>query len=217
MKNFYVSSLVNKSALMLESAVLSPTRTRLCVTIKSQVWNGADFYAVVAKSHIYCIQRATGAYRDVISELNGLGETVCRIHLMDSMLVADDFFFWLWMSTAVRQGSGRNPFHPSCSCLVRLFFHTSIYIKKRTLTWRESYLPKWKDSHADVSLLPERLWSLGSNAWTALTAVAQRMYNIVQNDLSEGGFLLSCMYDRHIFEGQPCCTCNQCANIKSTV
>lgn len=188
---------------MLESAVLSPTRTRLCVTIKSQEWNGADFYAAVAESHIYCIQRATGACRDVIAGMNGLGETVCRINLMDSMLVADDFFFfffWLWMGTAVRQGSGRNPFHPSCSCLVRLFFHTSIYIYiKRTLTWKDSYLPKWKDSHPDVSLLLERLWSLGSNAWTALTAVAQRMYSIVQNDLSEGGFLLSCTYDRHVW------------------
>lgn len=203
---------------MLESAVLSPAHTRLCVTIQSQVWNGADFYAVVAESHIYCIQRATGTYRDVISEMNGLGETVCRIHLMDSTLVAGDFFFF---------GSGRVQLSikavgeilfilPVHAC--RDYFSTPVYIyKKKTLTWKESYLPKWKDSHPDVSLLPERLWSLGSNAWTALTAVAQRMYSTVQNDLSEGGFLLSCTYDRHIFEGQPCRTCNQCANIKSTV
>lgn len=92
--------------------------------------------------------------------------------------------------------------------LLRWFFH----IRKKN-TSHERNRPKGKDTLPDVSLPQKKYttpWSPEFNALTAMTAEAQRMYSIVQNDLSTGAkcaFLLSCTF----VCGQSGFTCSVCA------
>lgn len=119
---------------------------------------------------------------------------VCRFNLMYSTLDAADCLALEGYSCLSWQQEGIIFFLPvrASDFPIETSFPTSEKKKKKTLTWSDHVFQRGK-IHYQMFPSCRTAWNLQVNA---VTAVAQRMYGMVQNDLStEGnsGFLISCM------------------------